>query len=380
MARLRVLFLATRDSTHPGVAGGDINMWECARYLASKGHSVTFAASRYPGSLPEETCEAVHIVRLGGIRTLWLTSFWYYVRQCRSKYDVVIAEGFGGSRIPRLAPLYVREPIVTEWRQIHRAIFKAQYHPAVVPLLNILEHATAVLHRNSRVIAYTDEWKQQFPALGFPPQNVFVVPVSIREHWLSIGSRPLNREPNLVWLGKFRRYKYPDVPISVMPRILQRVPNARLVLAGRHDDRRYEGHLQRLVQRLDLGSNVEFRFDISEAEKEELLLRARALLLPSAVEGFGIVVLEANACGVPVVASTGVPPSVVVGGLNGLRYDEGDLTGLADQATRLLTDDEVFNRLSRSGTLFVRDFGWEAAGRKFEEVVLGAVAKAEAAV
>jgi len=380
LGNLRVLFLATRDITHPGVAGGDINMWECARYLASQGHQVTFLACGYRGAGKEDLLEGIHLVRLGAVRTLWLQTAWHYLRNCRGRYDVVVAEGFGGSRIPRFAPLYVREPIVTEWRQIHEAIFKAQYHPAFVPILNVLERATAALHRNTRVIAYTDEWKHQFPALGFRPQNVFVVPVSIREHWLSTATRALERPPTLVWLGKFRRYKRPDVPISVMPTILQHVPNAKLILAGRHDDHRYEAQLRRLVHHLDLGSSVEFRFDISEAEKEDLLLGARALLMPSAVEGFGIVALEANACGVPVVASTGVPPSVVSDGVNGLRYDTGDLEGLAGQAVTLLTDDEVFNRLSRNGRVFVRNFGWEAAGRKFEEVLLGAVGKGEAAI
>jgi glycosyltransferase involved in cell wall biosynthesis len=373
LANLKVLFLATRDSKHPGVAGGDINMWECARYLASEGHAVTFATSKYPGSARAETFEGVHIVRLGGIWTLWLTSFWYYLTQCRKKFDVVIAEGFGGSRIPRLAPLYVREPIVTEWRQIHRAIFAAQYPGAFGPVLNILERATAAIHRNTRLIAYTREWKEQFPTLGFRPQNVFVVPVSLGDRWLSIDRAPQRRSSQVAWLGKFRRYKYPDVAILAISRIAQAVPDVRLVLAGRHDDRRYERRLYELVREHGLEHIVDFQFDISEAQKEELLLSSRVLLLPSAIEGFGIVVLEANACGVPVVASSGVPESSVREGFNGLRYPLHDLSSLVEKTLRLLTDDDLFTRLSDNSRAFAQTFKWEAAGKRFEEVVLGAV-------
>lgn len=373
LAKLRVLFLATRDSNHPGVAGGDLNMWECARYLASAGHSVTFATSSYPGSARAQALQGVDIVRLGGIRTLWLTSFWYYISQCRHKYDVVIAEGFGGSRIPRLAPLYVREPMVTEWRQIHRAIFAAQYPPAFGPILNLLERATAAIHRNSRLIAYTREWKERFPSIGFKPQNIFVVPVSIGDRWFSIDGSPDRRRAQVVWLGKFRRYKYPDEAIRAMPRIVRSVPEARLVLAGRHDDRHYEGQLYELVRELGLEKVVDFQFDITEAHKKDLLLGSRVLLLPSAIEGFGIVVLEANACGVPVVASSGVPESSVKEGFNGLRYPLNDRASLVERTIRLLTDDDLFSRLSENATEFAQGFKWEIAGKKFEEVVLGAV-------
>src|SRR5438105_14314079 len=104
MKKLKVLFLATRDWNHPGTTGGDNTLWETARYFASAGHEVTFVAASYAGAAQRETIDGVNVVRLGGIHSLWLTTFVYYMRHCRGKFDVVVAEGFGGSRIPRLAP------------------------------------------------------------------------------------------------------------------------------------------------------------------------------------------------------------------------------------------------------------------------------------
>src|SRR5207245_1523606 len=52
--KLRVLFLASRDWYHPATTGGDITLWENARYLASIGHDVTFVAARYAGAPQEE--------------------------------------------------------------------------------------------------------------------------------------------------------------------------------------------------------------------------------------------------------------------------------------------------------------------------------------
>ena len=92
-------------------------MWEYARFLAAQGHSVTFLASSFPDAARQDLIAGVNVVRLGGLLSLWLDTFFYYMRYCRGKCDVVVVEGFGGSRIPRFAPLYVREPIVTEWHQ-----------------------------------------------------------------------------------------------------------------------------------------------------------------------------------------------------------------------------------------------------------------------
>src|SRR5438105_2443212 len=134
----KVLFLATRDWHNPATTGGDNTMWENARYLASVGHDVTFVAAGYPGAASRETLDGIKVIRLGGIHFLWASTFAYYVRHGRGRYEVVVVEGFGGSRIPRLAPLYVREPIITEWHQIHRELFAVQYPKIFNWPLNLL--------------------------------------------------------------------------------------------------------------------------------------------------------------------------------------------------------------------------------------------------
>jgi glycosyltransferase involved in cell wall biosynthesis len=366
---LRVLFLATRDWNHPATTGGDITMWENARYLASKGHDVTFVAASFPGAARQETLDAIKVVRLGGIHSLWLRSFIYYVSHGGRKYDVIVAEGFGGSRIPRLAPLYARQPFITEWHQIHRQLFAAQYPRLLNGPLNLLERATAWVHRNTRVRAGTEEWKQAFPSIGFKPENVFVVPVSIRDEWFQQqnGSRP--SEPTILWLGKLRRYKCPHHAIEAMSAVVRQVKTAHLVIAGRRDDAGYEKDLRDLVERLGLQGRVEFRFDLTEVEKRKLINDARILVLPSAVEGFGIVVLEANACGVPVIASSGVPEGAVQDGVNGLRYPFGDTQELGDRIVQLLQDEVLYSRLSENAVKNVERFSWSRVGPQFERVV-----------
>src|SRR5438132_12241269 len=91
VSRLKVLFLATRDWYHPATTGGDMTMWENARYLASAGHDVTFVAATFPGAAKREVIDGVYVVRMGGIHTLCLGTFLFYcLLGCRT-LSVVLA-------------------------------------------------------------------------------------------------------------------------------------------------------------------------------------------------------------------------------------------------------------------------------------------------
>ena len=133
------------------------------------------------------------------------------------------------------------------------------------------------------------------------------------------------------------------------------------------------------MARLGIGGSVDFRFDLSEAEKRALMSSARVLVVTSAVEGFGIVVLEANALGVPVVASSGVPEGAVRDGLNGLRYQFGDTQALGDRLVELLVDDNLHSKLSESALANVQRFRWSRVGAEFERVVSGIISRTQPA-
>lgn len=365
---MRVLFLATRDWFDPGTTGGDMTMWEHARYLASTGHGVTFLASSYPGAPKRERLDGIDVVRLGGIHWQWLTSLAYYMARCRGRFDAVVCEGFGGSRIPRFAPLYVQEPVITEWHQVHRDLFAVQYPKPLNGPLNLLERLTARVHRRTLTRAGTADGKEAFTGLGFERRNIFVLPVSIRDEWLSMTAAAVPG-PTIVWLGKLRRYKCPDHLLRAMPEVLRRVPKAKLVLAIRRDDVKYEQELRMVARDLQLGDHVQFRTNVSEDEKRELLRSARTLVVPSAVEGFGIVVLEANACGVPVVASSGVPEGAVRDEWNGLRYAFGDIRALATSVCRMLEDEALHDRLAGNGRAFAREHAWSRIEPQFADIL-----------
>jgi glycosyltransferase involved in cell wall biosynthesis len=377
---VRLLFLVSRHETDPRAAGGDIMGSTYARYLAEAGHEVTYLTSSYPAAPRRECRDGVKIVRLSRPELLAWRMHTYYKRR-GEHFDLVYEEAIGGARIPFCAPLYVQQPLLTAWYQVNRPLFIQQYGRWLGEGLSLLEKWVARLHRKAYIIALSQDRRNDLLDLGFRPEQVFVVP-PVGIDGLPPGHQPpVSHQPLIVWLGKIRRYKRIDHAIHAMQRVALACPDASLVIAGRQDDIRYENRLRQLAQSLGLNGRVRFALNMPEEEKFRLLAEARALILPSPVEGFGIVILEANACGTPAVVSEGVPEDVVVDGYNGLRAPFGDIDGLAAHLVQLLKDESLFQTVSRNATEHVRKFSKariaEDVDQLFRRVAAGANGQGE---
>jgi len=172
---------------------------------------------------------------------------------------------------------------------------------------------------------------------GVKADRCAVLPNAIHAACFAVGAKDnaLSRRlgvaacPAILTFGRMsadERYKGFDEVIDVMPRLVQRVPGLVYVAAGDGSDR---SRLEAKAKALGVGEHVVFSGRVEEAEKADLYRLADAYVMPSSGEGFGFVVLEALACGVPVVASTrdGTREAVRDGEL-GLLVDPKDADGL----------------------------------------------------
>ncbi len=115
------------------------------------------------------------------------------------------------------------------------------------------------------------------------------------------GIRPGTIILTLGRLSSPERYKGVDELLETLPALRARVPDLLLVIAGSGDDR---ARLEAKAQQLGVGGHVRFAGYVPDAELVDLYRAARAFTLAGRGEGFGIVLLEAMACGIPAVAST----------------------------------------------------------------------------
>jgi len=367
---MRILFIASRDWTHPASAGGDILASESARFMASRGHQVTYLCSSYPGGKTDEYLDGVRIKRLSSGASLAIRVCIEYLKHYRGKVDLVYEDALGGAKLPFFAPLYVREPMISVWHQRSSLIISHQYPPPIRPFLNFAEKLTAFAHRNTIIRVPSHDRVKELVELGLPLKNIRVVTPNIPDAWGEFTPDTTKREPLIVWLGKIRRYKCPHLVIQAMQEVVQLNPQARLLIAGKREDIEYERELEELAETLGIADRVEIKTNIDENEKREILSKARALVLFSPIEGFGIVILEANACGTPAIVSDGVPEDAVRQDYNGVRVPFADIQALATAISRLLNDSEFFHRLSGNAVAFAKGFTLSRIGEKFEALAL----------
>ena len=180
------------------------------------------------------------------------------------------------------------------------------------------------------------------------------------------------RLPLVVFVGRITRQKGIDLLLDAAPRF---DPAAQLVLAAAAPDTPEMGtevasRIHELASRRD--GVVWVDGHLARVDVVQLLSHARAFVCPSVYEPFGLVNVEAMACGAPVVASdVGGIPEIVVDGETGwlVRYDPDDTArfalDLADRVNQLVGDAELAGRFGRAGRQRVLEhFGWDAVARR----------------
>jgi len=146
--------------------------------------------------------------------------------------------------------------------------------------------------------------------------------------------------PVVVHVSNFRPVKQVEQIVEVFARVVTRV-DARLLLVGDGPDRR---HVETSLRERGLWDRS--RLIGSQAHPELYVRESAVFVLPSRSESFGLAALEAQACGVPVVAyGVGGLPEVIVDGETGFLVPVDDVGAMADRVVAMLSDDALNRRL-----------------------------------
>lgn len=148
--------------------------------------------------------------------------------------------------------------------------------------------------------------------------------------------------------------------IEAIAVLVRSVPSVRLLLAGEGPER---SRLEALASQLGIARRVEFLGHVAHDEVPALMQEFDVLVNPTVVpEAFGVVVLEASASGLPVVATAvGGVPEVCLDEVTGLLVAPRDPAALAAALSALAVDEDRRASLGRAGRTFVAErFGWSA--------------------
>jgi len=158
--------------------------------------------------------------------------------------------------------------------------------------------------------------------------------------------------------------------IDRLIRAMAQVPQGRLVIAG-GDDEGHVAELRAVAAECGMTHRVEFLGEIAWARKWELLEQAEVFALASHSENFGIAVLEAMSCGVPVIVTPEVGLAKVVAETGAGLVAGGRAEEFGMALSRLLSDPQLRRDMGRVGRSVAQErFGWASIARSMEDVYM----------
>lgn len=370
---MNILMLSWRGPGHPHFGGAEINTLENVTAWTKAGHKVVWFTSIFPGGRSLETINGVEIVRRGSQNFgVHIYAFFWYLFEPHLKFDVVVDQFHG---IPFFTPLYVRMPKLGFIHEVAREVWQLNPWPRpfnLIPAIfgGLLERLTFYLYRNIPFITVSNSTKSDLVEYGIPEKNISVFLSGVN---LSIPSPmpAMNKVPTIMFLGGLSKDKGIEDALAAFSIISQKRPAWKLWIVGK-GDQDYQRCLEGMSTNLRINHKVKFWGFVTMSKKFDLLARSRVLINPSIREGWGLVNIEANAVGTPVVGYDvpGTRDSVrhqVTGLLVPLHHPEL----LADKIIELLENRKRYQRLAANAIRWSKQFSWA----KFTKQSLGLLEK-----
>lgn len=220
------------------------------------------------------------------------------------------------------------------------------------------EHATWVLDENrtrkgekkaiqayndsKRVIAVSRTLKSSIK--NFYRGNVTIIPNILSENF-GDGEFTKNKEFTFVSVGYLRKHKNHELTIRAFERFCKINPNSRLKVIGVGE---LDKHLKECVKELGISDYVEFLGFVENNKLGEIMSQSHCFCLPSEYETFGVVYIEALACGLPVIANSTTLENEIVNDHNGIALFEYTVDSVYDSMIRIYNEYDKFDKLDIS--------------------------------
>ncbi|MFM9065952.1 MAG: glycosyltransferase family 4 protein [Planctomycetota bacterium] len=360
----------------PRSGGSGRWFWEIYRRLSRADHVI--AAGENPQQQAFDQTHDLRIERVPLSMTQWGLRSWIglrgYSRALRRLQGLVRREGIGFIHCGRCLPegvmvlalkLFLRVPylVYVHGEDINTArdsreltwLVKQVLRRADCLIANSVNTANLLLH----------DWQR-------PSSQVKVLHPGVDVERFQPAARNEQIRERLGWrgrrvvliAGRLQRRKWQDQMIRAVSLLRERLPDLLCCLVGHGEDELY---LRQLAADLQVTDRIQFRGEAADSELIECFQQCDLCALPNRqvgqdIEGFGMVLLEAQACGRPVLAgaSGGTAETMRVGETGRIVPCDGP-EELAEQVADLLSDPQRLDRMGAAGRAWVTEkFAWEA--------------------
>ncbi len=372
-------YLAITELFLPTKGGTAIWFSEVFKYLGGKGiHIVT---ADVPGAAEVDAGHPNTIHRLNLRRVGWLRpeSLGIYARLFFASLWLAVTRRFEALHAIRSLP----EGLVA-W-----AVARLTFRPVIVYAHG--EELTGwgrgakyramcfTLRHADKVVANSDNTRDELLRMGVDPDKITIIYPGVDVHCFHPDLPIDDLRQTLGWreghklvlsVGRLSRRKGFDTVIRCLPQLLQQDLDIQYVLIGIGEDLDY---LKELATELGVCERVHLLGHVSPEDLPRWYNACDVFAMPNRdiggdTEGFGMVYLEAAACGKPAIAGkTGGTGSAVIDGVTGLRVDGEKLEEVVATLSGLLVDHDYAALLGKQGhSRAITDFSWEAVAKKTE--------------
>ena len=367
----RVVVLNWKDPWHPDAGGAEVYAWQVARDLVTAGAEVTFVTARPNGQPGDEVREGIRIVRTGGRWTIYPRVLGWLARH-RRQFDAVVDCQNG---IPFFSPavLPAAVPVICVIHHVHDRQFRLYFGPVVGRFGAWLEGPVARrVYRRAVTLAVSPSTAVAIRERLRWTGPVVVVPNGADASPPAVAGVARADRPRVVCVGRVTRHKRVDLVIDAVARLRAERPDLRLDIVGGGPD---VESVRRLVDERGLNDMVTVHGHLPAAERDALLAAAWLHVSASWGEGWGLVVVEAAAAGLPTVAfDVDGLRDAVRPGRTGWLVDEGEdpaqnLAAGLDRALDSLATPGEPERRAAECRRWSDSFRWTDTGRRVRAVL-----------
>lgn len=366
------------DLIFPYTKGGaEKRFWELAKRLSLKGHEVHIFGMKFWQGNSYLVKDGVHIHGIskpsefylrGGLRNIMQVlrfSFNILPYLRKKKIDIIDCNVFPFFPFfsVKLISLFKRIPLVITWQEVW-GVYWYRYLGYIKGFIaRLIERM--VIRSSSNIIVYASKVKEDLVSHGFNKQNIVLIPNGIDLKMIDDVPRSCERT-DLIFVGRLIKDKNVDILIKSVFLVKNELSNIKCLIIGKGPEKE---NIISLIDKLSLKDNVVFKDSLADEEVISYMKASRIFIFPSTREGFGIVALEALACGLPVITvehPMNAATELIKDGQNGFicKLDENDIAG---KIIGLLENETIRSNMSEVARHSVKDYDWDRIVKKNEE-------------
>ena len=358
--------------------GGSINVaYNLSKHLAERGHEVTIFTTDF--ELDNEYIQSLDGVRvvpfhcIANIGQMLISpKMKKQLKKEISDFDIIHMHNFRS----------YQNVVVHHYAKKYGVPYILQAHGSVLPffqkqrLKKIFDifFGYRILRDASKVIALTRTEAEQYKKMGVDEDKIEIVPngVDLSEYENLPEKGEFRRkysireaEKIILYLGRIHKIKGIDLLVKAFADLVKELEDVRLVIVGPDDG--FLSTLKGQIEDLNIGDKILLMGPLYEQDKLEAYVDADVYVLPSVYEIFGITVLEACACGTPVIVTDRCG---IAGFVEKVGYVvEFDKDQLRETIIKILSDEELGRRFCEGGKRLAKEkFSWDNVVKKVEKI------------